>query len=106
LPRLYLTKARLLFAGGVAHNLLAIALCLPLLRVPPGVTIKPMGLTCLLCIIGCSGPSFHLTVSKNTDLPGGDWPIKFVGTCLCYTPLPMSILLLQIYAKIQGFSFG
>jgi hypothetical protein len=100
------SKAGRIFLGGVVSQLLAALLCLPLLRLPPGITIKPMGLTFLLFLIGASAFALPSSIAKAGGCPDGSRVLRLFGKCLCYMQFPASVALLHFIAWLRGFSFG
>jgi hypothetical protein len=100
------TKATRLLLSGLGSNLLVVLLSLPLLRVPAGVVIKPMALICLIFVAGSLGPALHGTVAKDDTRPRGNRAVALLGSCLCFTPVPLALLLPNLFAWLRGFTFG
>ena len=100
------TRASLLFLWGAVANLLTMLLCSPLMGVPPGATIKPIGLVCPLFLIGCFAPAIRITLFKDYHRPDGNRVLEIIGSCLCFTSIPLTIILWHLIAWLRGFSFG
>jgi hypothetical protein len=101
-----LSKARMTLAAGLTGNLFVAFVCLPLLRVPVGAGIKPMGqiLSFLVAAALCGVAARQ--VSANAWRPDGNPILRAVGVILCFLPLIVGVTLMHLFAAMRNLSFG
>jgi hypothetical protein len=103
---LILSKAQLVFAVGLAGNLLVVLLCLPLLRIPEGTAIKPMALPALMVGINAGSIVLWRRLTADGGRPDGSPLLRLVGLLLCLTPFILGAVLMNLFAAVRGLEFG
>lgn len=101
-----LSKARMMFAAGLLGNLFVSFVCLPLLRVPVGAGIKPMGQILAFLVTATVCGVAARQVSANSRRPDGNPILRALGLVLCFLPLFVGVALMHLFAAMSDLSFG
>jgi hypothetical protein len=100
------TQANLCAAFAVIGNLLVVLMALPLLRVPPGSGIKPMGLVFFSLVINVALPALCRRIVRDADRPQGSKMILSAAILLCLTPFLGGMVLMHAIATLRNLQFG
>lgn len=101
-----LSKAQLMFAVAVLSNLLAAYLCVPLVLVPLGSGIKPMGLILFSLVANVVAFLVCRTVALDPERADGSKWLGGAAVLLCLTPFIGAMSLMHLIAWLRGLQFG
>jgi hypothetical protein len=100
------SKARLCAFIAVNANLLVVFMALPLLRVPPGSAVKPMGLMFFSLLANIAAPDLCRRVVKDNERPRGSHILLGTAFLLCLTPFLGGMFLMHLIAALRNLQFG